>query len=284
MSIEWSGESGLMGTETYSAKNRGKTLSILDLFAMKQAAEKISCLTAYDASFSQLIDQAGVDVMLVGDSLGMVIQGKKTTLAVTIDEMVYHTQCVVNARKRAFIIADMSFLSYANSKLAIKNAAKLMKKAGAQMVKLEGSHIRIIKTLVDFGVPVCAHLGLLPQSIHQLGVYSVQGKNNRDAEKIATDAIKIEQAGASLLVLECVPADLAAHITKNLKIPVIGIGAGVDCDGQVLVLYDMLNISLGKLPKFSRNFMENANDIKTAVSQFNQAVKAAEFPALEHSF
>ena len=284
MPVRWLGENRLVEADKYSTKDLEKSLSILDLFSMKQSGEKISCLTAYDASFSQLIDQAGIDMMLVGDSLGMVIQGKKTTIPVSIDEMVYHTQCVVNARKRAFVIADMPFLSYANSKTAIKSAAKLMQKGGAQMVKLEGPHFSIIKTLVDFAVPVCGHLGLLPQSINLLGAYSVQGKDISDAEKIADDAIKIEQAGASLLVLECVPADLAAKITKSLKIPVIGIGAGIDCDGQVLVLYDMLNISLGKRPRFSKDFMKNADDINDAIFQFNQAVKLAEFPAQEHSF
>ena len=259
-------------------------LSILDLLVMKQAGEKISCLTAYDASFSQLIDRAGVDVMLVGDSLGMVIQGKTTTIPVSVDEMVYHTQCVVNARKRAFVIADLPFLSYGSSEMAMNNAAKLMQSAGAQMVKLEGAHLNIIEILVGFGVPVCAHLGLLPQSINQLGRYMVQGKTLQDAEKIAEDAKKVEQAGASLLILECVPAGLAEKISKNLSIPVIGIGAGADCDGQVLVLYDMLGISLGKRPKFSRNFMQTAEDIPAAILQYHQAVKALDFPATLHSY
>ncbi|MFW5444128.1 MAG: 3-methyl-2-oxobutanoate hydroxymethyltransferase [Methylococcaceae bacterium] len=262
----------------------GKALSILDLFAMKQASEKISCLTAYDASFSKIIDQAGIDVMLVGDSLGMVVQGKKTTVPVTIDEMVYHTQCVVNAKHRAFVIADMPFLSYTSIDKALSNAAKLMQLAGAQMVKMEGGHVEIIKSLVDFGVPVCAHLGLLPQSINQLGTYKVQGKSLQDAEKIIEDAKRVEQAGASLLVLECIPAELATKITKNLKIPVIGIGAGVECDGQVLVLYDMLGISVGKRPKFCKNFMEAAGDIVSAIQQFQIAVKQQEFPGPEQSY
>jgi len=269
---------------SYLNTQADKALSILDLFAMKQAGEKISCLTAYDASFSQLIDQAGIDVMLVGDSLGMVIQGKKTTVPVSIDEMVYHTQCVVNARRRAFVISDMPFLSYTSADIALSNAAKLMQLAGAQMVKMEGVHTEIIKSLVGFGVPVCAHLGLLPQSINQLGAYKVQGKSLHDAEKITEDAKSIEEAGASLLVLECVPADLATDITKSLKIPVIGIGAGVECDGQVLVLYDMLGISIGKRPRFCKNFMESATGIYSAIEQFHLAVKQLEFPASEHSF
>ncbi len=261
-----------------------KAVSILDLLAMKQMGEKISCLTAYDASFSQLIDQAGVDVMLVGDSLGMVIQGKITTVSVSVDEMVYHTQCVANARKRAFVIADLPFLSYGTAEMAMKNAAKLMQSAGAQMIKLEGAHLNIIKYLVEFGVPVCAHLGLLPQSINQLGTYKVQGKTRQDAEKIAEDAVKVEQAGASLLILECIPADLAAEISKSLSIPVIGIGAGIYCDGQVLVLYDMLGISLGKRPKFSHNFMQTANNIPSAIQQYHQAVKLSKFPTAQHSY
>lgn len=261
-----------------------QTLSIVDLFTMKQQDEKISCLTAYDASFSLVIDQAGIDVMLVGDSLGMVIQGKSTTVPVSIADMVYHTKAVVNARKRAFIVADLPFLSYSTPKIALKNAARLMQSAGAQMVKLEGAHIDIIKFLVGFGVPVCGHLGLLPQSINQIGVYKIQGKNQKDAEKIVDDAINIEHAGAKLLVLECVPADLAAKVTKMLKIPVIGIGAGVNCDGQVLVLYDMLGISIGRRPKFSKNFLQTSSSISEAIQQFHDAVKQSVFPGSEYSY
>lgn len=269
---------------SYLIKKPDKELSILDLFAMKQAAEKISCLTVYDASFSQLIDQAGIDVMLVGDSLGMVVQGKKTTVPVSMDEMVYHTECVTNARKHAFVIADLPFLSYCSRDKAIKNAARLMQTAGAQMVKLEGAHVEIIEFLTGFGVPVCGHLGLLPQSINQLGSYKVQGRNSQDAEKLIEDAKRIEQAGASLLVLECIPAELAATITKNLTIPVIGIGAGKDCDGQVLVLYDMLGISIGKSPRFCKNFMQDANDIQGAIQSYQQAVKQQTFPEHIHSY
>lgn len=265
-------------------KQEAQLLSILDLFEMKRTGEKISCLTAYDASFSLLIDQAGVDVMLVGDSLGMVVQGKATTVPVSIEDMVYHTQCVINARRRAFVIADLPFLSYTTPENALKNAAKLIQKGGAQMVKLEGAHTCTIEALVKFGVPVCGHLGLLPQSINQLGTYKVQGKNIQDAEKIADDAKRIEQAGASLLVLECVPADLAEKISQNLKIPVIGIGAGLECDGQVLVLYDMLGISIGRRPKFSKNFMESSVDISSAICQFQKSVKQLVFPAPEHSY
>jgi len=260
-----------------------KKLSINELAAMKQRGEKISCLTAYDASFSSLIDQVGVDVMLVGDSLGMTIQGHGTTLPVTMTDMVYHTQCVSSARRRAFLIADLPFMSYSTPVIAARNAGKLMQ-SGAQMVKLEGARIEVVDFLVNQGISVCGHLGLLPQFINQLGGYAVQGKDSTGAEKIITDAHKLEQAGASLLVLECVPATLAKRISEQLSIPVIGIGAGVDCDGQVLVLYDMLNIGIGKRPRFSKNFMQGAASIEAAISAYQLAVKQSAFPTPEHSF
>jgi 3-methyl-2-oxobutanoate hydroxymethyltransferase len=259
-------------------------LTVNDLAAMKQRGEKITCLTAYDASFSALIDKAGVDMMLVGDSLGMVIQGHDTTLPVTINDMVYHTRCVSNARRRAFIIADLPFMSYSTPVVAAKNAAKLMQIGGAQMVKLEGPRIDVVSFLTEQGIPVCGHLGLLPQLINQLGDYKVQGKKPADAEKIIADAHLLQQAGAALLVLECVPAALAGEISAQLNIPVIGIGAGVDCDGQVLVLYDALNIGTLKRPRFSKNFMQDAVSIEAAIHAFHQAVKQSQFPSTEHSF
>lgn len=261
-----------------------KALSILDLAAMKQAGEKISCLTAYDASFSALIDKVGVDVLLVGDSLGMVIQGASSTIPVTIEQMAYHCRCVTQARQRAFVIADLPFLSYATLAAAVENSAKLMQVGGAQMVKLEGNHVEIIGFLVGQGVPVCGHLGLLPQSINQLGSYKVQGREQLEADKIIADAQSLEQAGISVLILECVPAALAKKISLLLKIPVIGIGAGVDCDGQVLVLYDMLGISSGKRPRFSKNFMQDSNSIEEAIAHYQQEVKSVLFPGLEHSY
>ncbi len=268
----------------YSSAAVLKPLSITDLAAMKQRGEKISCLTAYDAGFSALIDKVGVDMMLVGDSLGMVIQGHETTLPVTIRDMVYHTRCVSNARQRAFIIADLPFMSYATPVVAAKNAARLIQAGGAQMVKLEGPRINCVRFLVDQGIPVCGHLGLLPQSINQLGSYKVQGKDPAAAEKMLIDARKLQLAGAGLLLLECVPASLAKEISSQLTIPVIGIGAGVDCDGQVLVLYDMLNIGIGKRPRFSRNFMSDSANIEEAISAYHQAVKGSLFPAAEHGF
>ena len=268
----------------YACDSTVKPLTVNDLAAMKKRGEKISCLTAYDASFSALIDKAGIDMMLVGDSLGMVVQGHDTTLPVTINDMVYHARCVSNARRRAFVIADLPFMSYTTPVVAAKNAAKLMQTGGAQMVKLEGAHTDIVSFLVDQGIPVCGHLGLLPQSINQLGSYKVQGKEPAEAEKIIADAHQLQQSGAGLLVLECVPAALAKEISAQLTIPVIGIGAGIDCDGQVLVLYDMLNIGIVKRPRFSRNFMQDAATIEAAIHAYHQAVKQSQFPTPEQSF
>lgn len=259
-------------------------LTVHDLAALKQRGEKISCLTAYDASFSALIDHIGIDIMLVGDSLGMVVQGHDTTLPVTITDMVYHSRCVSLARQRSFVMADLPFMSYTTPALAAKNAARLMQQGGAQMVKLEGTRVDIVRFLVDQGIPVCGHLGLLPQMINQLGAYKVQGKTPDEAEKIRLDAHLLQQAGASLLVLECVPADLAATISSELAIPVIGIGAGVGCDGQVLVLQDMLNIGISKRPRFSKDFMQEADSIADALRAYHLAVKQATFPSSQHSF
>lgn len=251
---------------------------------MKQRGEKISCLTAYDASFSALVDQSGVDVILVGDSLGMTIQGHGTTLPVTLTDIIYHACCVGRARKRAFVIADLPFMTYSTPVAAAENAAKLMQSGSVQMIKLEGARPDIARFLVDQGIPVCGHLGLLPQFINQLGGYAVQGKTAAEAEKIIADARQLQQAGAGLIVLECVPATLAKAVSEQLTIPVIGIGAGVDCDGQVLVLYDMLDISIGKRPRFSQNFMQGAESIAAAIVAYHNAVKQAQFPTLDHSF
>jgi 3-methyl-2-oxobutanoate hydroxymethyltransferase len=261
-----------------------KPLSVIDILAMKTRGEKITCLTAYDASFAALMDKVGIEILLVGDSLGMVVQGQSTTLPVTIADMVYHTRCVSRARQRAYVIADMPFMSYSNPEIAASNAAQLLQTGGAQMVKLEGAKPDCVRFMVEQGIPVCGHLGLLPQSINQLGSYSVQGKQPETARKIRDDARQLQQAGISLLVLECVPAALAKQITQELTIPTIGIGAGVDCDGQVLVLYDMLNIGVSKRPKFSKNFMVGSDGIEAAITAYHLAVKNAEFPGAEHSF
>lgn len=271
-----------MSRTTYNS--RVKPLTVHDLSAMKRRGEKISCLTAYDASFGALIDRVGIDMILVGDSLGMVVQGHESTLPVTIKDMVYHARCVSNARRRAFVVADMPFMSYPTPVEAARNAARLIQTGGAQMVKLEGPRIEIVNFLVDNGIPVCGHLGLLPQWINQLGSYKVQGKEPADAARITADAHQLQQAGAGLLVLECVPAELAREISSQLSIPVIGIGAGVDCDGQVLVLYDMLDIGIVKRPRFSRNFMQNAESIEAAMLAYHHEVKNLTFPGVEHSF
>jgi 3-methyl-2-oxobutanoate hydroxymethyltransferase len=261
-----------------------KPLSINDITAMKRKGEKISCLTAYDASFAAVIDKVGIDILLVGDSLGMVVQGHDTTIPVTIEQMVYHTHCVSRVRKRAYIIADMPFMTYSNLDDAAKNAAQLLQAGGAHMVKLEGARVDCVHFLVEQGIPVCGHLGLLPQSIHQLGAYSVQGKEPEAAQKLRADAQKLQESGAGMLVLECVPAALAKQISVELTIPVIGIGAGIGCDGQVLVLYDMLNISVNKRPRFSKNFMTGCKGVEEGITAYHLAVKSAEFPGLEHSF
>ena len=263
--------------------NMLKTLNLTDITAMKRRCEKISCLTVYDASFAALCDRAGIDVFLVGDSLGMVIQGQGSTLPVTIDDVVYHCQAVSRARKRGFIIADMPFMSYPTPLIAAQNAARLMQ-SGAQMVKLEGVHIECVQFLVEQGIPVCGHLGLLPQQINHTGLYKIQGKTPESAELLLNQAKQLEEAGASVLVLECVPTGLAKIISQCLSIPVIGIGAGVDCDGQVLVLYDMLGISLGKTPRFSKNFMQEADSIQNALKAYHDAVKQQLFPSLAYSF
>ncbi len=264
--------------------SNSQPLTHLDLLAMKQRGEKIACLTAYDASFSALIDAAKIEVILVGDSLGMVIQGHATTLPVKIEDMIYHTRNVTRACKNAFVIADLPFMTCATVELAAQNAAALIQNGGAKMVKLEGAKLEIINFLVSQGVAVCGHLGLLPQYIHQLGGYKVQGKTVEIAEQLLNDALAIQNAGATMLILECIPADLARQITKQLSIPVIGIGAGGACDGQVLVVYDILGISTGKRPRFSKNFLSDANSIETALKNYVYAVKKGNFPSAAHSF
>ena len=255
-------------------------LTLRQLRQMKAEGDKIAVLTAYDASFSTILEQAGVDVILVGDSLGMVIQGQDSTLPVTVDDMVYHTKSVVRGSQQVFVIADMPFMTYANADQAISNAARLMAEGGAQMVKLEGGAIvtDIVKQLVERGIPVCGHLGLLPQSVHHIGGYRVQGRDPNRAKSLIEEAKQLAQAGADILVLECVPAALGQAVTAAVDIPVIGIGAGADCDGQVLVLYDMLGITPGKRPRFSQDFLAESKGIPAAISDYVQAVKSGEFP------
>jgi 3-methyl-2-oxobutanoate hydroxymethyltransferase len=258
-------------------------LTITNLQAMKQAGQKITCLTCYDASFARLLDEAGVDVLLVGDSLGMVIQGRETTLEVKLNDMIYHSAMVRRGVQRSLVVTDLPFMSYATPHQALGNAARLMREGGAQMVKLEGGAwlAETVRLLDTRGIPVCAHLGLLPQSIHNLGGYRFQGRTPESARLIIEDAKLLRQAGAKMLVLECVPRALAREITATVAIPVIGIGAGADCDGQVLVLYDMLGIS-GKSPRFSRNFLAANSSIPEAIKDYRRVVQSGEFPALEH--
>ena len=264
-----------------------KPVTLSTLKEMKRRGEKITCLTAYDYSFAALLDHAGVDIVMVGDSLGMVVQGHESTLPVSVAELVYHCRCVARGATRALVIGDMPFLSYQESpQRALASAGRLMQRGGAQVVKLEGGEpmAETVRFLSERGIPVCAHLGLTPQSVHQLGGYRVQGREATAAERIRRDARLLQQAGAGLLVLEAVPAELAKAITAELEIPTIGIGAGPDCDGQVLVLYDMLGIYPRPSPKFSRNFLDGAASIEEAVKRYIAAVKSGEFPGPEHSF
>lgn len=253
---------------------------------MKQAGDKIACLTAYDTSFARILDQARVEIVLVGDSLGMVIQGRESTLPVSLDDMVYHTQIVRAGTERALLMADLPFMSDASPAQALASAGRLMKEGGAHMVKLEGGAAKVetVRELAAHGIPVCAHLGLLPQWVNKLGGYTVQGRDEQTAHDMIVDARAMEIAGADMLLLECVPATLAAEITAAADVPVIGIGAGPHCDAQVLVLYDMLGITPEKRPRFVKDFLLQAGDIRTAVAAYVQAVKEGSFPTDEHSF
>lgn len=264
---------------------RSKAVTAPGLQAMRQAGEKISMLTCYDASFAALMDGCGVDVLLVGDSLGMVCQGHASTLPVTVAEVAYHTASVARGNKTALLIADMPFGSYATPEAAFAHAVELMR-AGAQMVKLEGGAwlADTIRFLTDRAVPVCAHLGLTPQSVHQFGGYKVQGKTSEAAEQLKQDALTLQAAGASLLVLEAIPSALGKETTELLAIPTIGIGAGPDCSGQVLVMHDLLGVFPGRKARFVRNFMEGQTSIEGAVTSYVTAVKDGSFPAPEHCF
>lgn len=264
-----------------------------DLRELKQRDEKITVLTAYDASFTKHIEQAGVEVILVGDSLGMVLQGHDSTVPVTVDDMVYHTKMVARARERALLISDLPYHSYLNKEQALENASRLMKEAGADMAKLEGGGeiVPIAENLIKNGIPVCGHLGLLPQSVNELGGYKVQGREQTTADKIVQDAQALVDVGVEMIVLECIPQLLAKRILKEVDVITIGIGAGVECSGQVLVLYDLLGITPGKRPKFSKDFLAElpanlgaGNSITTAIEAYVKAVKSLEFPTEAHSF
>ncbi|MFA6120993.1 MAG: 3-methyl-2-oxobutanoate hydroxymethyltransferase [Sideroxydans sp.] len=261
-----------------------KTLTTLQ--NMRGKGEKIAVLTCYDASFATLLENNGVDVLLVGDSLGMVIQGRESTLPVTIEQMAYHTACVAAGAQQAFIIADMPFgTSQFSARETFSHAVQLMQ-AGAEMVKLEGGveMTETIHFLTSRGIPVCAHIGLTPQSVHQLGGYRVQGRGDVAAQRLRDDAIALQQAGAGMVLMEAVPAVLATEITDSLSVPTIGIGAGAGCSGQVLVLHDMLGIYPGKKARFVKDFMPGASSIAQAVANYVAEVKSGAFPAVEHSF
>lgn len=262
-----------------------KAVSIPSLISMREKGEKITMLTCYDASFAALMDRCGVEILLIGDSLGMVCQGHDSTLPVTLQDIAYHTASVARGNQKALVVADMPFGSYATPEAAFHSAVQLIQ-AGAQMVKLEGGTWLepTIKFLTERAIPVCAHLGLTPQSVHQLGGYRVQGKTSAAADLLKTEALGVQAAGASLLVLEAIPASLGKEVTASLRIPTIGIGAGVDCSGQVLVMHDLLGVFPGRKARFVKNFMEGQSSIDAAVSAFVTAVKDQSFPAPEHCF
>ena len=259
-------------------------ITIKTLNEKKKSGEKFPVITAYDASFSRLANNAGIDVILVGDSLGNVIQGHDSTIPTTINDMVYHTQAVRRGSENTFIITDLPFMTFSHEHQALNNSAMLMR-AGANMVKLEGGSWlnTTVRMLCERGIPVCGHLGLTPQSVHKISGNKVQGRTKQSANQIFKDALNLEKAGIDLLVLECVPAKLAQKITQKIQIPVIGIGAGVDTDGQVLVIYDILGLS-PRMPSFSKNFLNGTGDIESALKLYSEQVRSKEFPAKEHTF
>jgi 3-methyl-2-oxobutanoate hydroxymethyltransferase len=261
-------------------------VTLATLRALKRQGGKFACLTAYDASFTHLLEAAGVDVLLVGDTLGMMVQGHDSTLPVTLADMIYHTRCIARARRRALIMTDMPFMSAATPAQALAGAGRLMQEGGAHCVKIEGGRVMAdaVRALSERGLPVCAHLGLLPQSVRKLGGYRVQGRDEHAAAVLLEDARILAEAGADILLLECVPAALAERVTAATELPVIGIGAGAGCDGQVLVLYDMLGITPGKRPRFSKDFLAGAGSVQAAVEAYVRAVKAGEFPGREHTY
>ena len=261
-------------------------VNVSTLTRMKLDGEPIACLTAYDASFAQLVDQAGTDLVLVGDSLGMVIQGHDTTVPVTVENIIYHTRVVSRGLQRAFLVADMPFMSYSSKAQALENAVRMMQEGGAMMVKLEGGsgQISIVEHLTEHDIPVCAHIGLKPQSVHKIGGFKVQGRDDSEARKMVEDAIGLESAGADIVLLECVPSELGKAVRDAVGVPVIGIGAGPDVDGQILVLYDILGITQGRLPRFVENYMDEAESNFDACVRFIRAVKDREYPAPKHCF
>ena len=261
-------------------------VNVATLAKMKAEGEPIACLTAYDASYGALVDAAGVDLVLVGDSLGMVIQGHDTTVPVTVSDIIYHTKTVARGLRRAFLVSDMPFMSYTNPGQALQNAVQMMQEGGAMMIKLEGGdgQLEIVEHLARHDIPVCAHLGLKPQSVHKIGGFKVQGRDAKQASKMIDTAKRLQDSGADLVLLECVPNELGEKIRGAIEVPVIGIGAGPNVDGQILVLYDILDITQGRTPKFVRNFMSGNDSPLAAIQSYVKSVKAREYPAPEHCF
>jgi 3-methyl-2-oxobutanoate hydroxymethyltransferase len=261
-------------------------VNVSTLRRMKEQGEKIASITCYDASYAAVVDAAGADVVLVGDSLGMVIQGHDTTVPVTLDHIVYHCKAVAKGLFRPFLMADMPFMTYTSREQALQNAVRLMQEGGAKMVKLEGGagQVEIVEFLARHDIPLCAHLGLKPQSVHKTGGFRVQGREDAAAEQMKRDAVALQNAGADIVLLECIPAALGQEITGELHVPVIGIGAGPDTDGQILVLYDVLDITPGRKPRFVKNYMAGHDSPLAAVQSYVAAVKSREYPAPEHCF
>ena len=261
-------------------------VNVSTLHKMKNEGEPIACLTAYDASYAVLVDAAGTDLVLVGDSLGMVIQGHDTTVPVTVNDIIYHCKTVARGLRRAFLVADMPFMSYTEPGQALDNSVRLMQEGGAMMVKLEGGddQVEIVEHLARHDIPVCAHLGLKPQSVHKIGGFKVQGREPDKAKEMLNAAKRLQDAGADIVLLECVPNEAAAVITKALEVPVIGIGAGPDVDGQILVLYDILDITQGRTPRFVKNFQTGHDSPIAALHAYVKAVKEETYPEPEHCF
>ena len=267
--------------------NRAKKVTTHTLQEMKRSAEKITMLTAYDYSLARLVDDAGIDVILVGDSASNVMAGNDTTVPITLDQMIYHAQCVVNAVDRALVVVDMPFGSYqGDSKLALKSAIRIMKESGGHAVKIEGGDeiVDSVKRILTAGVPVMGHLGLTPQSIYKFGTYSVRAKEEDEAEKLLEDAIALQNAGCFSIVFEKIPADLAKRVSESLDIPAIGIGAGADCDGQVLVLHDMLGITKDFSPRFLRRYADVGEAVDRAVKDYIGDVRKGDFPSEDESY
>ena len=275
-----------MYTHLQSKAREEPPITLSTLRKMKADGEKIACITAYDASFATVVDNAGVDLVLVGDSLGMVIQGHDTTIPVSMDDMIYHCQSTLRGLYRPFLVADLPFMSYSTPDQAASNSARLMQEGKASMVKLEGGapQLHVVEHLAKCDIPICAHIGLTPQSVHKLGGFRVQGRKSQDADEMVQAAMDLESAGADMVLLECIPTELAGRIHAAVSVPVIGIGAGPEVDGQILVLYDVLDITPGRKPRFSHNFLAGRDSVGAAITAYVDAVKSGEYPAAEHCF